>query len=305
MMPVAAPMHVLVVWCAWCTCREDNAGIVWTAPLTSRRRPPPMETTANARQPPALRKARTTLLAESIGRLYFQFLEAQMAEELARAENGSEQDEQSCEKHRGAHLLRLSAAWRQRKTPARIRAILDEEGVPQTRPEDQARILAGHWQAVFSVIVEDEAARRLARGRVPQLPQAQRQMQCKDFDDMVIRSKTTPPGPDGISYTAWRKAPELTRAGKRPRGPRGPPASIARAAHWPVTPARSGASPTYPDESNRGRPQRAASPPLSIACPSQLFGTISPSSPSATEMQASPSKPLLPGVRRNCVPSPR
>lgn len=101
-------------------------------------------------------------------------------------------------------LLRLAAVWRQRRPPARIRAVF---GAPQTRPEEIAHVQALHLQAVFFVTVEDEAARRLARGRVPQLPPAECILQYADFQAMVMRSNTTSPGPDGISYTAWRQTP--------------------------------------------------------------------------------------------------
>lgn len=36
-------------------------------------------------------------------------------------------------------------------------------------------------------------------------------MQLSDFEAMIMRSKTTSPGPDGVSYTAWRQVPVQAR----------------------------------------------------------------------------------------------
>lgn len=72
--------------------------------------------------------ARASALAEGVERLFFQFLEAQLMAEMARAEHGDDPDEQAKGRHKGAHLLRLAAAWRHRRTPARIRAALVEDG---------------------------------------------------------------------------------------------------------------------------------------------------------------------------------
>lgn len=72
---------------------------------------------------------------------------------------------------KGAHIMRIAAAaWRQRKAPSRIRAVVDQSGTVHTQPEGQALVLSDHWQRVFSVTVDRNAAESLARGHVPKLP---------------------------------------------------------------------------------------------------------------------------------------
>lgn len=154
--------------------------------------------------------ARTTAVASAVGRAFFQHLEARLTQELARAEGAEQEQDRQRGKQKRAHLLRVAAAWRQRKAPARIQAVLDSGGVPHSRPEDQARIFGEHWQRVFSVSVDPLAAASLAPGRVPQIPDSPEYewtLSYEDFAAMARRAHTTSPGPDGLSYTAWKCAP--------------------------------------------------------------------------------------------------
>ena len=118
--------------------------------------------------------------------------------------------------HRGRIMRRLSRLSPGRTTS--ISAVMDATGHVATAPADMADALRRHWAGVFAARRVDEAAlRQWLReednappddyGRFP-LPAAGHrcwEIRRKDVERAVADSGDSSPGPDGLSFAAWRR----------------------------------------------------------------------------------------------------
>lgn len=79
-------------------------------------------------------------VALTMKHLCFRYLDEQLAQELERSGGSAGEEAGQGGKNQAAHLLRSAAAWRQRRAPARMRAVFDSAGLPRARPEEQTHI---------------------------------------------------------------------------------------------------------------------------------------------------------------------
>ena len=119
----------------------------------------------------------------------------------------------SAKRNRVNVLLEVYRCWRRRRTTSAIAAVVKSDGIVTSDPTEMAEELSKHWQGVFSKAPPAQhPIETFMKENMPPFPPIDWHVTEDDFLAVLQQSGNTAPGPDGIPYGCWRKAPRWVQS---------------------------------------------------------------------------------------------
>jgi endonuclease/exonuclease/phosphatase family metal-dependent hydrolase len=107
-------------------------------------------------------------------------------------------------------IRRKAAAWAPSRRTAKTLAILNDQGLPAASSEAGADLLRTYWTATFTAKPADASDFRFLDQHIQAAPNdIVWHMDFEAFEDMLMAMDDSAPGPDGITYSALQRAPDV------------------------------------------------------------------------------------------------
>lgn len=142
---------------------------------------------------------------------YYAHMEAKLARELGAADVAGKTEEGRRRAKAGSRLLAITIAWRRRRAPTRLGAVMDADRLAHADTESKAHALLRHWSQSFVGADRPGRGASFAQGRAPRLAEGAWVVSLERFEEVVLAMRTSAPGSDGLRYSAWKLSPPACR----------------------------------------------------------------------------------------------